>query len=186
MVPLRRHHVLTSRVTLFGAAASYRYRCLYSLSRGDLAWALLGSSAVRIGSVATLAFPLYALLAPAQDVGARISHIAIALFFCGLVPVLSVAVLMTSVGLGRLLDLPINIHIDGTGIEGWPFWPDLDHTWESIKAARRLRGVITLPFPDPLGLRRGWVVIPERALSQQQRVEFNELLESRGLLKPSR
>lgn len=186
MVPLRRHHVLTSMVTLFGAAASYRYRCLLQPEPGR---SRLGAAAIECRPHWFGRHPrfssLRALSSRSRRRSADQSHsnCSILLWTSSW---LSVAVLMTPVGLGRLLDLPINIHIDGTGIEGWPFWPDQDRTWESIKAARRLRGVITLPFPDPLGLRRGWVVIPERALSQQQRVEFNELLESRGLLKPSR
>jgi hypothetical protein len=88
-------------------------------------------------------------------------------------------------GTRGLVGKKVHLNIDDSGVRGWPLAPYQDRSWPRVRKARRLRGVITLPFRQ-FGTRAGWVLVPERALSAEQLMAFRALLASKGLMKAAK
>jgi hypothetical protein len=85
-------------------------------------------------------------------------------------------------GAGKLVGTTVHLSVDADGVSGWPLAPEMDRSWSTIRRARSLRGVVTLPFRQ-FGTRAGWVPVPERAMAPEQLSEFRGLLASKGLIK---
>jgi hypothetical protein len=94
-------------------------------------------------------------------------------------------ILMGMYGANRVAGQTVHLTIDDEGIHGWPIAEYVDTSWARAGRARRLRGVITVPFHQ-FGTRAGWVPIPERAIDPERRDELMALLSARARLKISR
>lgn len=97
------------------------------------------------------------------------------LFLCGM--------LMLVNGTETVVGKQVRLLLDDEGVRGWPLARDVDTSWPRVRKTRSLGGVMTLPFRQPFGARQGWIPIPERALTPQQREELHSLLVSKGLIK---
>jgi hypothetical protein len=82
----------------------------------------------------------------------------------------------------QLVGETVRLQIDDEGVRGWPLAEDLDTSWDRVRRARRLGGVIALPFRN-FGTRAGWIPIPERALTPEQLSDLRVLLAKKGLMK---
>ena len=84
--------------------------------------------------------------------------------------------------IGEVVGKTVALSIDARGVWDWPLAEEIDTTWANASKARRLGGVTTLLFPQ-FGTRRGWIPIPDRALSVRDRQVFRDLLASNGLTR---
>jgi hypothetical protein len=162
----------------------------YEVRRSDLLWMYLGSWGARIAAMPGALFLLVLLIGwpPDDDSqrGAVLLVMVFALAAAVTAPIVLCAALMLQNGTLRLIDSDVRIRIDDHGVRGWPIEPQMDRRWPLIRRARTLRGVITLPFQERAGFRAGWVPIPERAMTPQQRAYLRDLLLSKGLVKNGR
>ena len=86
-------------------------------------------------------------------------------------------------GIDRVVGRTVSLRIDDAGVWGWPLAKEIDTSWEHVRRARSLGGVIALPFRK-FATREGWVPIPERALTPGQRRDLWVLLAAKRLAKP--
>ncbi|MHB8460909.1 MAG: hypothetical protein ACYDAK_06045 [Candidatus Limnocylindrales bacterium] len=82
-----------------------------------------------------------------------------------------------------LIGRTIRIVVTQTGVQGWPKSTEIDRSWGSLRSARVIGTVLLLPFHSPFGARTGWVGIPLRAMTSNQRAMLWDLLEAKRLLE---
>lgn len=143
-----------------------RLEISYKVRLSDLAWMYLGSWAARMmmspGLLLLLA-GLSQLANPDAQPDLVVRGIAAGAAFTVLGPALYCFAMIY--GISHVRGTTVHLTIDDDGVSGWPIATDMDRSWPRIRGARKLRGVITLPFRE-LGTRAGWVPVPERAMTQ--------------------
>lgn len=163
--------------------ARVRVEISYRVRLSDLVWMYLGSWAARmmmspglvllVAGLSGLATPD----APSANTAARLVVAGAALavlgpaFYCfGMIH-----------GISHVRGTTVHLTIDDDGVSGWPIASDMDRSWPRIRRARKLGGVLTLPFRQ-LGTRAGWVPVPERAMTPGQLQDLLGLLAYHGLM----
>jgi hypothetical protein len=155
----------------------------YKVRVSDLAWMYVGSWAVRL-MLAPGLFELVVAATPGHPNSLEDAIVGLVALVVGpLVVVLGLPVFNRTL---PLIGTTVHLRIDDTGVQGWPAAGGLDQTWRRVRRVRRLRGVITIPFRQRQLDRRGWVPIPERALSPEQASFLADLFELKGLSKSRR
>jgi hypothetical protein len=154
---------------------------VYTVRRADLLKMYLGSWAAWITVVPGIVcflFGIGGLTSPKDPVSTDLLFIAFGVFFLLVGPLGLSLVLIRMYG-GRLIGTVVHLFVDDVGVWGWPLAADIETTWPKVRRARKLGGVITIPFRQ-LGTRAGWVPVPERALSQEDREALRRLLTAKA------
>jgi hypothetical protein len=152
----------------------------YVVRWSDFAAMYLGSWSVRL-----LAVP--GLLLMAAPLGTSAPLVSYVLLIGGGFLLALVGVAYTAIGMARwdraasVVGRSITLRIDDDGVWGWPLAVDLDTSWGCLRKARRFWGVNTLPFRNHR-TRAGWIPIPDRALSPEERKSLLDLLKRRGVI----
>ena len=151
---------------------------VYRLGFRYLFWMYFGDRwATVVVFVATLWFLLLGVLN--SDVG--LAAFGLAFLLGG--PVLFPVGFMLSAGTLGYVGREIDIVIDFDGVRGWPVLHQVDRSWGRLNWARTRRSVIVLEFLFYKS-RRGWVVVPKRAIGATQREYVRRLLVRHGNLDP--
>jgi hypothetical protein len=153
----------------------------YTVRRSDVVWMYLGSWAARMLLIPGILCILFGLPTNPKYMTAELLFMVFGVVCLVGAPLLLSRMLMSMYGTDRLVGTSVQLKIDDRGIRGWPLAADMDTSWPRVRRARRLRGVITVPFRQ-FGTRAGWVPIPERALSSGQLETLRLLLKAKGLL----
>jgi hypothetical protein len=165
-----------------------RIEVTYVVDRRDLLFMYLGSWACRLAAAPGAAIILMAIVAlpsPNDPPGQSLEVFAFGLALAIGGPLLLVLMVFGQYGNAGLVGKKVHLTIDESGVRGWPLAPYQDRTWPTIRRVHRLGGVITLPFRQ-FGTREGWVPIPARALTSEQRSALSALLVRKGLMKAPR
>jgi len=161
-------------------------KIVYEVRRSDLVSMYLGSWGARLAAIPGLVCFFVVLAAwppPADDpIASYLGMLGASVLFTALGPLVFLYFMFGMYGAGRLVGTTVHLSVDDEGVSGWPLAPGLDRTWPTIRRARTLRGVVTLPFRQ-FGTRAGWVPVPERAMPPAQLSAFLGLLSNRGLIK---
>ncbi len=158
----------------------------YKVRLSDLVWMYLGSWAVRMLAAPGLFLLLVAATPPYVNV---LADVEVGLASMVLAPIAAVVGLSVYNRTLPLIGTTVRLRIHEAGVQGWPAATGLDQTWPHVHRVRAFRGVTTIPFRQlgmPQGARRGWVPIPERALSTEQASFLKDLFERNGLAKSRR
>jgi len=162
-----------------------RIEVTYVVGRRDLLFMYLGSWVGRLAVVPGAAIGLMAIVAlasPKDPPGQSLEVFAFGLALAVGGPLLFVLMMFGQYGNEQLVGKTVHLTIDGSGVRGWPLAPYQDRTWPRIRKVHQLGGVITLPFRQ-LGTREGWVPIPERAPTAEQRSALSTLLVLEDVMK---
>jgi hypothetical protein len=154
----------------------------YTVRMSDLFWMWLTSWFTPV----TVAFGLFfisALFAPGDHPRALDGAAGIGV----IIAAFTVAPLYWSriTGMTRLVGMSIDLTVDPDGVGGWPIPIRGGRPWTRLRLPRIEDQVIVLPFrmsTSPLG----WVVIPRRALTDDQLADLIALLRARGFLARGR
>lgn len=85
-------------------------------------------------------------------------------------------------GTWRLVGRPIELVVDAGGVEGWPVPIRGGRPWSRLHRPRIEALVVVLPFRLATS-SLGWVVIPRRAITDEQLAQLIDLLRARGFLR---
>jgi hypothetical protein len=160
-----------------------RVSMAYEVRRSDFVWMYLGSWAARIAIAPGLLLILIGIPTNPRIPFVNYLFLIVAgLVFLVVAPLALCWILMAMYGANRVVGQTVHFTIDDEGIRGWPIAEYIDTSWSRAGRARRLRGVITVPFHQ-CGTRAGWVPIPERAIDPGKRDELLAQLAARAQLK---
>ena len=154
----------------------------YTVRMTDLFWMWLTSWF----TPATVAFGLFfisALVAPGDHPRALDAAAGIGLFAAAFTVAPFFWIRIT--GMTGLVGMSIDLAVDPDGVEGWPIPIRGGRPWTRLHRPRIEDCVVVLPFrmsTSPLG----WVVIPRRALTDDQLADLIALLRARGCLARGR
>ena len=161
----------------------------YTVRLSDLAWMYLGSWAARLAALPGLSLMAAWVMGwpPPADipVATYFAFLGISIVTAAAGPLLLLPMLFMMNGTLKVVGTTVHLSVDNDGLSGWPLAPEIERTWPRIRHARRLHGVITLPFRQ-FGTRAGWVPMPERAMTSEQLVSIRALLASKGLMKAAK
>ena len=160
-----------------------RLEVTYVVGRRDLLFMYLGSWVGRLAAVPGAAIVLMAIVALPSNIslGEDLEGLGFGLALAIGAPLVLVLMLAGRYGTAQLVGKKVHLTIDASGVHGWPLAPYQDRTWPRIRKVHQLGGVITLPFRE-FGTRAGWVPVPVRALTPEQRSELAGLLVRKGLM----
>ena len=132
---------------------------------------------------ATVAFGLFfisALFVPGDHPRSLDAASGIALIVAAFTVAPFLWILVT--GTSSLVGRPIELVIGPNGVDGWPAPIPGGRRWTRLHRPRIEGLVVVLPFRQGT-TSRGWVVIPRRAVTDEQLVQLEELLRDQGFLR---
>lgn len=154
----------------------------YVVTRWDVISMYLGSWGARLTALPGIVLMVMAILSWSSSLpmGEKVEVLGVGLVSAAAAPAALVYYLCARYRTLRIVGGKVRLVVDESGVHGWPVAPYQDRSWPRMGKARRLRGVITLPFHQ-FGTRAGWVPVPERALTAEQLAMLKVLLAGRGL-----